>query len=66
MAQAANRRVAFDRPAVDVGLRDFLRHVFEAGFGHLAETDEPAGRLRRQGSLTLAGRRAFVRLGTQI
>jgi hypothetical protein len=48
MAQAADGRIAVDRPAVDVGLRDFVRHVLERRFGHFAAVDQPAAGLRQR------------------
>src|SRR5262249_32661956 len=43
----SDRRVALDRPAVEVGLREFFRYVPEGTFRHLAEADEPAPGLRQ-------------------
>ena len=48
MAQTTDRRVALDRPTIDVGPRDLFWHILEGGLGHLAETDEPAAGLRQR------------------
>jgi hypothetical protein len=47
MAQPADRSVAVDRPAVDVGLRQLFRHILERRAGDLAETDKPGAGLRQ-------------------
>jgi SHS family lactate transporter-like MFS transporter len=47
MAQPPDRRVALDGPAVDVGLRDLIRHFLERCRGHLAAIDQPSAGLRQ-------------------
>src|SRR3989454_12740103 len=45
MMEAANRRVARHRPALELRGGELLRHVLELGLRHLAASDEPAAGL---------------------
>src|SRR5256886_5660696 len=48
MTQATHRRLARDRPALQLFRSEFLRHVLELGLRHLTAADEPAPRLRER------------------
>src|SRR6266436_7015925 len=48
MTQAADRRVARDRPALELRRSELLLHVLELGLGHLTAPDEPAPGLRER------------------